>query len=492
MENIPRPRRRPRTAAARAVVAVSVVALGALVLVPAVHTAQAASSPVTLLYKTSTGATADEAEPWFELVNNTGSSIPYSELTIDYYFTADASVAYDFACAWAVVGCSNLSGTVSALSATTPTADHVLQISFTGTAGSLAPGANSGDMELRLYRSDWQNVNQANDYSFNGADTAYTAWSQVTVSENGALIWGTEPNGTTANPSGTASASASPTGSGGGTPPPSTGTMFDDFNYSSSSDPNLAAHDWTVRTTAGGPGVSGATWSAGAITFPASTAAGGSHVMDLTASTDGTAADTVQAEIDTTDRKFLNGTYAAEVYFNDAPTTGPNGDDVNETFYTISPLNECDDPNYSENDFEYLPNGGWGVNGPRMYTTTWYTYCNSPYSQDNSSTSVVESWQGWHTLVETVLNGTVTYYIDGNEYWSTSGKYYPREDMTIDFNEWFIDGYLNGSSTPRSWNELVGWVYYDNGQSLTTSQVEANVKSYQSSGTSFTDTVPSS
>ena len=214
--------------------------------------------------------------------------------------------------------------------------------------------------------------------------------------------------------------------------------------------------------------------------------------MNLAASTDGTAANTVQSEIDTSSRKFLNGTYAARVYFNDAPSTGPNGDDVNETFYTISPLNACDDPNYSENDFEYLPNGGWGATGPRLYTTTWYTYCNSPYSQDNSSTSVVESWQGWHTLVETVMNGTVTYYVDGNQYWSTSGKYYPREDMTIDFNEWFINGYLTSSSTPRTWNEQVGWVYYAGNQSLSTAQVQANVTTYQQSGTSFTDTVPTS
>jgi hypothetical protein len=475
------------------VVATAAAALGATLLVPAVWTAQAAAPAVTVLYKTSTGASADEAEPWFELVNNTGSAIPYSEITLRYYFTADANVAYDFACAWAVVGCSNLTGTVSALASPTATADHYLQISFAATAGSLAPGANSGDMELRLWRADWQNVNQADDYSFNAADTAYTASNLVTAYENGVLVWGVEPGRASASPTGSGSGSSSPTTgpSGPGSPAPG-GVMFDDFNYSSSSDPNLAAHDWTVRTAAGGPGVSGATWSANAITFPASTAAGGKHVMNLAASTDGTGADTVQAEIDSTDRKFFQGTYAAEVYFNDAPTSGPNGDDVNETFYTISPLASCDDPNYSENDFEYLPNGGWGVGGPRMYTTTWYTYCNSPYSQDNSSTSVVNSLQGWHSLVMTVEGGTVTYYIDGSQYWSTTGKYYPREDMTIDFNEWFINGYLSGSSTPRTWNEQVGWVYYAGGEALTPVQVQSQVTAYQRAGMSFTDTVPAS
>jgi hypothetical protein len=105
---------------------------------------------------------------------------------------------------------------------------------------------------------------------------------------------------------------------------------------------------------------------------------------------------------------------------------------------------------------------------------------------------VVESRPGWHTLVETVMNGTVTYYVDGNEYWSTSGEYHPREDMTIDFNEWFIDGCLASSSTPRTWNELVGWVYYAGDRGLSTAQVESNVAGYQQAGTSFTDTVPAS
>jgi len=490
MEHSPVPRRRPRGLRRGTLAATAIAACTAAALFPTVWAAQAAGPAVRVLYKTSTGATADEAEPWFEVVNNTSSAIPYTQLTLRYYFTADANVSYTFACAWAVVGCSNITGTVYSLPTPTATADHYLQLSFTSYAGSLAAGANSGDMELRLYRSDWQNVNQANDYSFNAADTSYTSWNHVTAYQNNALVWGTDPNGgtgSTSSASASASASASPTG---GTNPPPSSVLFDDFNYSGSSDPNLAAHDWTVRTAAGGPGVTGATWSANAITFPASTAAGGSHVMQLTASTDGTGANTVQAEIDTTQRKFLDGTYAAKVYLTDAPTTGPNGDDVNETFYTISPLASCDDPNYSENDFEYLPNGGWGVNGPRMYTTTWYTYCDSPYSQDNSSTSVVNSLAGWHTLVMTVHGGTVTYYIDGSQYWSTTGKYYPRENMTIDFNEWFINGYLNGSSTPRSWTEQVGWVYYAGGQSLSPAAVNSAVSGYQSSGKSFVDTVP--
>ncbi|WP_440103903.1 hypothetical protein [Streptosporangium sp. H16] len=35
--------------------------------------------------------------------------------------------------------------------------------------------------------------------------------------------------------------------------------VFDDFAYRNA-DPNVSAHNWTVRTNAGGPGVPGAGW----------------------------------------------------------------------------------------------------------------------------------------------------------------------------------------------------------------------------------------
>jgi hypothetical protein len=454
----------------RGVVAALAIACATTLLYPAVHAASAApaAAALTVQYKTGTGPSADEAEPWFTLTNNSGSTLSLNQVTLRYYFSADTGGSYVFACAWASIGCSTITGTISPLNGTTPTADHYLQIGFT--SGSLAPGASTGDIQLRMYRADWQNVNQANDYSYVD-QTSYGPNANVTAYVNGTLVAGTEPSGTTPPPT-------------GGNPPPANGTLFDDFNYTGSSDANLTAHDWTVRTSSGGPGVSGATWSAGAISFPSSSAAADGHVMQLSASTNGTGSGTTQAEIDTTSRKFFEGTYAARVYFNDAPSTGPNGDAVNETFYTITP----DESLYSELDNEYLPNGGWGAPGPTLYTTTWY----SADAMDRQTHNVLSSLQGWHELEMTVSGGTVTYYVDGNVYFSTTGKYYPRDKMTIDFNEWFIDGELAASSTPRTWNEQVDWVYYANGTAQTPSQVDAQIATYRSAHTSFTDTVPSS
>ncbi|MFE9425901.1 cellulose binding domain-containing protein [Kitasatospora sp. NPDC006697] len=468
----------PRTARKRlAAVAAASLTCAATVLLPTLSPAQAAAPALTVQYRTTTtSASAGEIDPWLQVVNSGSSTLNLSAVTLRYYFTADTTGSYTFRCAWAVPGCANLTGTVVAMANPTATADHYLEISFGAGAGTLQPGAASGDLQLRLYRSDWQNVNQADDYSFNAADTAYTPSTQVTGYLNGNLVWGTEPGGgvPSSSPTSAPPTTAPPTS----TPPTApSGVMFDDFSYTGPGDPNLAAHDWKIRTGSGGPGVQN-TWSANAITFPADPSSQGGHVMNLNATTDGTSAGTTQAEIDTAQQKFFEGTYAARVYFNDKPTSGPNGDHVNETFYSITPDNSL----YSENDFEYLPNGGWGGPANSMYTTTWY----SADAMDRVTNDTIGSLQGWHTLVATVTGGTVTYSIDGKQVFSSTGKYYPRQPMTIDFNEWFIDLPFNGT---RSWDEKVNWVYFAKGVAQSTTDVQNAVNGYYNAGTHFTDSV---
>ena len=482
----PSPARRRRTASLTALALAGAGAVSAGALTATAH----AADVVQLRYKTSaTGS--DMIEPWLTVTNPGTSTLSLPAVSIRYYFTENGA-PYNFACEWARVGCSNVTGTIVALASPTATADHYLEVDFT--SGSLAPGASTGDMQLRLNRSDWGPVTQGDDYSFNGHQTSYGPSGTITIAVNGVIASGTAPGGNpttppTTSPSSTPSSTpttaptgptTTPTTSTGSTPPPTGGTLFDDFHYTGAADPNLAAHGWAIRTGAGGPGVQN-TWSAGAFSFPSDSTAQGGRVMNLRATTDGTAANTTQAEIDTAARKFLDGTYAARVYFNDKPTTGPNGDHVNETFYTITPDNAL----YSEDDFEYLPNGGWGGPANSMYTTSWY----SSDAFDRVTNDTMGSLQGWHTLVSTVHAGTVTYYIDGKQVFSSTGKYYPREAMTIDFNEWFIDLPITGA---RAWDQKVNWVYYAGGVAQTPAQVQSAVDADYSAGTHFTDTVPAS
>ncbi|MEU8819495.1 glycosyl hydrolase [Actinoplanes sp. NPDC048796] len=264
------------------------------------------------------------------------------------------------------------------------------------------------------------------------------------------------------------------------------GYLFDDFHYSTSADPALTANGWTPRSYQGGPGVPGANWSPSNITFPTS---GGQKVLQLTASTDGTGAGTNHAELYSTQKRYLDGTYATRIRFTDAPVSGNDGDHINQTFFTISPLNGDLDPTYSELDIsEYLPNGGWGETGPINYQTSWYTYRNEPWFADNVHSEQRSSLDGWHELVAQVANGHIVYFIDGVQVGDHSGKFYPRQTMTINWNLWFIDtaAHTGGLST---YIEQVDWVLFAKNQVLSPSQATSRASGYRTAGTPFVDTV---
>ncbi|WP_067703935.1 ricin-type beta-trefoil lectin domain protein [Actinoplanes awajinensis] len=266
----------------------------------------------------------------------------------------------------------------------------------------------------------------------------------------------------------------------------SCGVLFDDFNYSSSTDAALSQRGWSVRSNAGGPGVPGARWLPGNLSFPT---VDGQKVAQLKAVTDGTAAGTSHAEFSQSNRRFFEGTYLARIKFSDAPASGADGDHVNQTFYTISPLAAPRDPLYSEMDFsEYLPNGGWGEAGPINYQTTWYTYVADPWYADNQHSQQARSINGWHDVMATVSGGHVKYYIDGALVGDHSGKVYPRQNMSIDFNQWFIDlaGHTGGAST---YLQSVDYLYHAKKQVLSPAQASAAVTAYRSGGTTHTDNV---
>jgi len=246
--------------------------------------------------------------------------------------------------------------------------------------------------------------------------------------------------------------------------------FFDDFNYTSSSDPNLLNFGWAPRSGGGGPGIG--TWDPTHITFIPDPANSSNELMQMAATTSGTASTTVQTEI-LTPFKFLHGTFAARVKLADAPQIGPYGDQLYQTFFTISPYKSRP---YSEIDFEYLPNGYGSVLTPHFFFTLWQT------THKNASTNIAASYSGWHTLVVDDADGVSThFYVDGLLVAQFSVNY-PAALMAIDFNQWFPTGSLVNSSTPRTWVEQIDWVYHAKDTLLTTSQVQANVAAYRAQG----------
>ncbi|WP_432100285.1 cellulose binding domain-containing protein [Streptomyces sp. WAC 04229] len=470
-----------RTGPGRARLALALAALlggGALTALPA--QAAPAADGLSVQYRTSAGgATADQTEPWLK-VRNTGSSpVQLSQVKVRYYFKADSpSDSYRFACSWAVRGCSVVTGTFGTLSNPTATADRYLEIGFTQAAGTLAPGADTGDLQLRFHRTNWQTVRQSDDYSFNGAQTSYANWDKVTAQLAGATVWGTAPEGN------------DPTDPTDPTDPPGDGqALFDDFDYSSHTDPAISAHGWSVRANSGGPGVPGATWDPSKVTFVSS---GSNSVMNLETSTAGTGASTTHTEVLTRATKFRNGTYAARVKFSDAPKSGPDGDHLVQTFFTINDLKAPMADDYAEYDFEYLPNGGWGEPANILYTTSWETYNPDPWQAVNQHSEQRRSYAGWHDLVVTIDDSAITYYVDGQHFGTHDAQYLPERPMSINFNQWLID--LNGqtSTASRAYDQQVDYVLHVKDQVLTPAQVAAKVAGYRDAGTDFVDEVPAS
>jgi hypothetical protein len=264
--------------------------------------------------------------------------------------------------------------------------------------------------------------------------------------------------------------------------------LFDDFSYASLDE--MTSNGWVVREGSGWPGVSGATFRAENVSFVDYPDPADNRLLRMTSSTDGTAANTFQTQI-CHQRKYLEGTYAARLRFSDQPVSGVDGDQVVQTFYTITPYEEPLALDYSEMDYEYLPNGGWGSGDLTFYVTTWETVQIEPWNADNTSRSIQGSLAGWHTLVTQVTDGAVRYFVDGQLIAQHGGEYYPDAPMSINFNLWFIDGGLVQSDSVRQYEEDIDWVFHQAGVLLMPDEVLAKVNELRSNSVKFTDTVVS-
>ncbi len=272
--------------------------------------------------------------------------------------------------------------------------------------------------------------------------------------------------------------------------PSETGLFFDDFQHPSLD--GLAAHGWTVRSAVGHPGIEHARWGPGTVELVPDPDQPGNRLLRLRARTDGTPEGTFQAQVCHA-RKYLEGTYAARIRFSDVPVQGADGDIVIQSFYAVSPLRFDFDPEFSEVDWEYLPNGGWGDARTRLYTITWQTVRLAPWQAHNQSHQEMRSLAGWHTLVVQVMNGRTRHWIDGVQVAEHGGRNYPVVRMSLNFNLWFSPGGLQPVSySPRIYEQDVDWVLHAQGQALNPTQIEAQVNHMRTNGTHALDSVTNS
>jgi len=264
--------------------------------------------------------------------------------------------------------------------------------------------------------------------------------------------------------------------------------FFDDFSA-----PDLAAlqrNGWLVRDKPGHPGIEGAAWGADMLTLIDDPTRPGNRLLRLTARTDGTPQGTRHAQLCQA-RKFLAGTYAARVRLSDAPAQGPDGDVIVQTFYAVSPLRFDFDPEYSELDWEYLPNGGWGDARTRLYGVSWQTVRLNPWTAYNAPVQVFRALGGWHVLLMQASDGKTRFYLDGVQLAENGGRNYPAVPMSINFNLWFSPGgLLPGVSAARVYEQDVDWVFHAKDRVLSPAEVDAAVDTLRKTGTTHVDTVP--
>ncbi|WP_261807985.1 glycoside hydrolase family 6 protein [Paenibacillus sp. N3.4] len=138
-----------------------------------------------------TNVNDNQIKPHFNIMNNASTAVNLSDLRIRYYFTKDGTQAMNSWIDWAQVGGTNIQ--ITFVSATGINTDTYVELSFTSGAGSIPAGGQSGDIQLRMSKTDWSNFNQLNDYSFDGSKTSYANWDKVTLFQNGTLVWGIQP-----------------------------------------------------------------------------------------------------------------------------------------------------------------------------------------------------------------------------------------------------------------------------------------------------------
>lgn len=269
---------------------------------------------------------------------------------------------------------------------------------------------------------------------------------------------------------------------------PRGGIFFDDFGHADMA--ALVRHGWTVRDKPGHPGVDGATWSAEAISLVDDAARPGNRLLRLAARTDGTPQRTRHAQLCHA-RKYLDGTTAARVRFTDAPLAGPDGDVIVQTFYLGSPLKFDFDPEYSELDWEYLPNGGWSDIRQRLYSVSWQTVQLKPWKAFNQAHQEFRSFDGWHLLLMQVAGGKVRYFVDGVQVAEHGGRNAPAVPMSLNFNLWYSPGaLLADTQAERLYVQDVDWVFHAKDRVLSPFAVEAAVERLRRAGVARRDTVP--
>ncbi|MCY8452299.1 cellulase family glycosylhydrolase [Bacillus spizizenii] len=145
---------------------------------------------ISVQYRAGDGSVnGNQIRPQLHMKNSGNTRVDLKDITVRYWYNAKNKPQY-FDCDYAQIGCGNVTHKFVALHKPKQGADTYLELGFKN--GTLSPGANTGDIQLRLHNDDWSNYAQGEDYSFFQSNMFKTT-KKITLYNHGKLIWGTEP-----------------------------------------------------------------------------------------------------------------------------------------------------------------------------------------------------------------------------------------------------------------------------------------------------------
>jgi endoglucanase len=145
----------------------------------------------------STFFSSNQLAPKFCIMNPTTKTLDLTTVKIRYYYTIDGDKEQTYSCDYTSLGEGNITGTFVKMEKPTDNADHYFEIAFK--TGKLEP-EESLYFAFRIWKNDWSDMNQENDYSYNDGGGDYEDWTKVTGYINGKLEWGDEPGTVIATP----------------------------------------------------------------------------------------------------------------------------------------------------------------------------------------------------------------------------------------------------------------------------------------------------
>ena len=169
----------------------------------------ATAPTMSLSYKT--GGAGQKISAQYQFSNTSDTPIPVAQLKIRYFFTDEETSGWNTAVYSAQIDGgtggyrdikTGVTLTVVKLSAPLTGADSYVELAFTNAATleKAATASVSWDMQPKSYSPPDQV--QADDYSFNAGDIAFTPWDHIAIYQGNTLVFGCVPQSPTGGSAG--------------------------------------------------------------------------------------------------------------------------------------------------------------------------------------------------------------------------------------------------------------------------------------------------